>query len=223
MGKTKIKIDISAFILVDAEKVELVLYDSPNRNIAFRYDVPLIEKNNERLVQDLEFEPFVPNITGFNIYALSKNNWNNILSGVPSVSILDNGEIIFQVNEKCKKDSMITAITKDGQKKLSTIESNFVNEILGKENPQERNSSPTAKDMAKSLAASLANWAKQGFEIVTEETLNKRLEICGKCEFWDANGFAGTGRCQKCGCSTQAKLRLATSACPLDPPKWVAE
>jgi hypothetical protein len=28
----------------------------------------------------------------------------------------------------------------------------------------------------------------------------------------------GTGRCSKCGCSTWAKLRMASEKCPID--KW---
>lgn len=72
----------------------------------------------------------------------------------------------------------------------------------------------------KSLGGDVSKWAKSGFQTVSEEDLVSRLEICKGCEFWDADGFAGTGRCQKCGCSTQAKLRMATSSCPLTPPKW---
>jgi hypothetical protein len=64
------------------------------------------------------------------------------------------------------------------------------------------------------LAHSIAPWAINGFKLVDEETLASRMEICKGCEFWDAAGFVGTGRCQKCGCSTQAKLRMATSKCP---------
>lgn len=79
---------------------------------------------------------------------------------------------------------------------------------------------PTLPEMARSLAGSVAGWAKSGFQVTDEVMLASRLEICRGCEFWDASGFAGTGRCQKCGCSTQAKLRMATASCPLNPPKW---
>jgi hypothetical protein len=68
------------------------------------------------------------------------------------------------------------------------------------------------------LAHSIAPWAINGFELVDEETLANRMEICKGCEFWDTSGFVGTGKCKKCGCSTQAKLRMDTSKCPID--KW---
>jgi hypothetical protein len=77
---------------------------------------------------------------------------------------------------------------------------------------------PTAASMAKSLATSMANWAKQGFKIATPEQLQQRLDICKLCPEWDGNALAGSGRCNVCGCSTQAKLRLATEKCPID--KW---
>jgi hypothetical protein len=82
----------------------------------------------------------------------------------------------------------------------------------GKSNP------PNVAVMAQTFMKSMGSWAKSGFKTVTEEQLKERLEICAKCEFWDKNSFAGTGRCLKCGCSTQAKLRLATEKCPID--KW---
>jgi hypothetical protein len=77
---------------------------------------------------------------------------------------------------------------------------------------------PTLLGKAGSLASSVGNWAKAGFQVVDEATLASRMEICKGCEFWDASGFVGTGKCRKCGCSTQAKLRMATSKCPVD--KW---
>ena len=68
------------------------------------------------------------------------------------------------------------------------------------------------------LAHSIAPWAINGFKLVDEATLASRLDIFKGCEFWDQAGFAGTGKCKKCGCSTQAKLRMDTSTCPLTPP-----
>lgn len=73
---------------------------------------------------------------------------------------------------------------------------------------------PSLPQQAASLAGSMATWAKGGFQVADEATLASRMEICKGCEFWDAAGFGGTGRCQRCGCSTQAKLRMATSKCP---------
>jgi hypothetical protein len=68
------------------------------------------------------------------------------------------------------------------------------------------------------LGGSLSNFISSGFPIPDPETYNARLETCKGCEFWDESGFAKTGRCKKCGCSTQAKLRMATEKCPIG--KW---
>jgi hypothetical protein len=77
---------------------------------------------------------------------------------------------------------------------------------------------PTLPQIASSLASSVGEWAKAGLPVATSEQLDSRMAICKSCEFWDQSGFAGTGRCKKCGCSTQAKLRMSTSKCPID--KW---
>ena len=73
---------------------------------------------------------------------------------------------------------------------------------------------PSLFQQAKNLTTSVANWVKDGAKVASEEVLKERMDICKKCEFWDAEAFAGTGRCKKCGCSTQAKLRMATEKCP---------
>jgi len=71
-----------------------------------------------------------------------------------------------------------------------------------------------------SLSSSAVHWADKGFPVVTKEQLETRLATCKGCEFWDSTGFIHTGKCTKCGCSTQAKLRMATAKCPID--KWGA-
>jgi hypothetical protein len=81
-----------------------------------------------------------------------------------------------------------------------------------------KNDLPDAIEMAKSFANSIGSWAKSGFELTDEETLEKRMAICKACPEWDKDGMGGTGRCRKCGCSTQAKLRMASEKCPID--KW---
>ena len=65
---------------------------------------------------------------------------------------------------------------------------------------------------------SVAEWGKKGFLVADNQQLASRMEICKQCEFWNHKGFGGTGSCQKCGCSTQARLRMSTSKCPID--KW---
>ena len=73
--------------------------------------------------------------------------------------------------------------------------------------------------MLENFAGSVAEWAKAGAPLVTEEQFKERAEICQKCEFFDAQAFGHRGKCTKCGCSTY-KLFLSTSRCPID--KWLA-
>jgi hypothetical protein len=78
---------------------------------------------------------------------------------------------------------------------------------------------PSITTMAQTFAESIVQWAKKGFKVVNEEQFNERLNICRGCELWDSKALNGGGRCRDCGCSTQAKLRIATERCPKD--KWV--
>jgi hypothetical protein len=97
--------------------------------------------------------------------------------------------------------------------------------VLAKEldytpNAPAANTQPSIKNKIRSLTSSLTDWAAAGFKVVNQEEFARRLSICKACEFWDGSGMAGTGKCLKCGCSTQAKLRLATSSCPEK--KWLS-
>lgn len=75
-------------------------------------------------------------------------------------------------------------------------------------------------EQAQSVTRSVTRFARSGFVPTPPETLESRLAICRACLEWDSTGFRGTGRCRKCGCSTWAKLRMASEACPLG--KWGA-
>lgn len=77
---------------------------------------------------------------------------------------------------------------------------------------------PSLLAMAGSLTESLLKWAESGLHVTDPTVFETRIGICKGCEFWDGSGFAKTGRCKKCGCSTQAKLRMATEKCPIG--KW---
>lgn len=74
------------------------------------------------------------------------------------------------------------------------------------------NTTPTLAQKVGSAASSVATWAANGFPISPD--FENRLAICQACPSFDSSGFGGTGSCKLCGCSTQAKLRLATSTCP---------
>ena len=78
-----------------------------------------------------------------------------------------------------------------------------------------KGSYPSPARMAANLASSMAKWVAAGMTVVNAEQFDMRLAVCRGCEKWDGEALAGLGRCQECGCSTQAKLRLATEQCPL--------
>jgi hypothetical protein len=71
-----------------------------------------------------------------------------------------------------------------------------------------------------SLTLSSHRFVHAGFATTPPEALATRESTCRACPEWDAQALNNTGRCRKCGCSTWAKLRMATEACPLG--KWGA-
>jgi hypothetical protein len=77
---------------------------------------------------------------------------------------------------------------------------------------------PPIPQQAANLGKSLVNWTASGFAATPPEALAERKATCRACPEWDAAALNNTGRCRKCGCSTWAKLRMATERCPLG--KW---
>jgi hypothetical protein len=69
-----------------------------------------------------------------------------------------------------------------------------------------------------SFARSLTSWSSSGFQATPPDILATREATCRECPEWDATALNKTGKCRKCGCSTWAKLRMATEKCPLE--KW---
>lgn len=67
---------------------------------------------------------------------------------------------------------------------------------------------------------SITQFAQSKFLVTPPEVLAEREATCRACPEWDANALNKTGRCRKCGCSTWAKLRMATERCPIG--KWEA-
>tara|TARA_R110000868_G_scaffold96911_1_gene266569 strand:+ start:388 stop:666 length:279 start_codon:yes stop_codon:yes gene_type:complete len=67
---------------------------------------------------------------------------------------------------------------------------------------------------------STSKFILKGLPTINAEILAAREATCRACPEWDAQALNGTGRCRKCGCSTWAKLRMATERCPLG--KWEA-
>jgi hypothetical protein len=66
-------------------------------------------------------------------------------------------------------------------------------------------------------------WMKRGAPLVPKEIRRERLALCAACEYFNAGGNFGLGECRfpGCGC-TKIKAALATSKCPMKPPKWDA-
>lgn len=73
-------------------------------------------------------------------------------------------------------------------------------------------------DMLARFGHAAHRFARSGFTTTPPEILAAREATCRACPEWDAAALNATGRCRKCGCSTWAKLRMATEACPLG--KW---
>lgn len=78
---------------------------------------------------------------------------------------------------------------------------------------------PPISAMVKSFTEGIYAWARSGFTKASPGQIEERLSICRSCEWWNPEGFRGTGRCRKCGCSTWAKIRMTSSACPIG--KWL--
>lgn len=73
---------------------------------------------------------------------------------------------------------------------------------------------PTKFQQIKSAAIAATDFAKSGFKTADPQLADQRQSICKTCQHWDQNGFGGSGKCKKCGCSTWAKLRMLSSKCP---------
>lgn len=64
-------------------------------------------------------------------------------------------------------------------------------------------------------------WAQAGLPRASRQERQRRLAICQACQYYAPTGNLGLGECRAPGCGcTRAKLALATSQCPLIPPKW---
>jgi predicted Zn-ribbon and HTH transcriptional regulator len=77
---------------------------------------------------------------------------------------------------------------------------------------------PTLWEQMRNVGFAVGKFSASGFKPTPPEILTERESICRSCDQWDAAALRNTGRCKKCGCSTWAKLRMATERCPLG--KW---
>lgn len=73
-----------------------------------------------------------------------------------------------------------------------------------------------------------AIWTQNGRPYRTSEQMAELFNICRECENFQRFSD-GVGQCQICGCFIKRnskhlnKLAFATTSCPLEEPKWVAE
>lgn len=79
---------------------------------------------------------------------------------------------------------------------------------------------PRLASMLGNFYNSSARFFRSGFATTPPEIIATREATCHECPEWDATALNATGRCRKCGCSTWAKLRMATERCPMG--KWEA-
>lgn len=79
---------------------------------------------------------------------------------------------------------------------------------------------PSLWEQMRNVGFAVGKFTRSGFIPTPPEALAAREATCRACDQWDAAALRGTGRCNKCGCSTWAKLRMATERCPLG--KWEA-
>lgn len=84
----------------------------------------------------------------------------------------------------------------------------------------DENSIQNAIRLFKNFGASMIKWgSKDNLKLAGTEELEKRREICTKCDDWNPTAFGGLGKCNICGCSV-GKLYIPSSVCPATPPKW---
>lgn len=75
---------------------------------------------------------------------------------------------------------------------------------------------PLAKRAVK-FAKAMVNWASSGFPTRSKEEVEKIMDICEGCEFFNGEGSPFKIACKKCGCSSLA-LYVKTKVCPAG--KW---
>jgi hypothetical protein len=122
----------------------------------------------------------------------------------------ENGDLVDQETGKIVRDPRLL--------RFHSVAKNVRNDCDPETDTAEKTQPLSFGGKIQNLGGSLSNFISSGFQTADPETFNARLETCRGCEFWDESGFVNTGRCQKCGCSTQAKLRMATEKCPIS--KW---
>ena len=85
---------------------------------------------------------------------------------------------------------------------------------------KDRNIPSSIWEQMKGVSFAVKNLSPSNFNTTPPEDLANREATCRVCPEWEAPALNKIGRCKKCGCSTQSKLRSATERCPIG--KWEA-
>ena len=118
-------------------------------------------------------------------------------------------QLIFNAREYCRTNHLPIGLG---------FEQNIINSVC-EELPDicQDTEPPSTVDLARQFARSVLKWTCSGFQCVTSEQYQERLNTCLGCDRWNGEAMFGLGRCGKCGCSG-VKLYMTTEKCPLD--KW---
>lgn len=129
---------------------------------------------------------------------------------------------VLDLKLQIKDKNIIEFLEEKIEKNITSDIQPLINRTLNKTKPAATTNSgelPSVWSMVKNVGKAAVKSAASGFKIVTDAQYEERTNICKSCEFWKKDAFAGTGQCVKCGCSTKAKLKLATEKCPIG--KWL--
>jgi len=90
------------------------------------------------------------------------------------------------------------------------------------------NAAPSGTSLSARLgryARAMKRWWDAGKPVRTDDEVAALLDICRRCEYYDARG-----KCALCDCPINIgenaafnKLRMATEQCPDNPPRWPAK
>lgn len=71
---------------------------------------------------------------------------------------------------------------------------------------------PSVVNQVKSAIGAAVDFIACGCQLASKEEVDRRMNICGSCEFFKDE------RCQKCGCFMKVKVLAQSSVCPVA--KW---
>jgi hypothetical protein len=226
---TKLIINIEdTYEINSCRDIQLLLYNKDNK-IILKESLNIGNIKEKTLFQEITTDNNLNSATLFHVWLLKDEKWSIIIRG--EIEILYNDEeksYIIYIDDKnilnkhfkdpnsLSQDDLVYINNKYNSTSSKIIFKTVDNTVNNNVKPV----SPSIIEQSKSFTGSMADWAKSKFELVDNDTFLNRLSICKGCEFWNEMGFGKTGKCEKCGCSTQAKLRLPNEKCPLEPSKW---